>query len=466
MSLPTPNLDDRRFQDLVDDAKRHECSSSGRSGRAGRTTTSHDPGVTLIETVASMVDQLLYRLNRVPDRTYVKFLELIGLQLQPPTAAVAPITFWLSAPQTTDVIVPAGTEVSTERADTSEPVVFRTSARLDIVATSLAAVASAPAPTRGAEPAASDLTDPLHAGARGDAVLGQACGRRLLLRRAVGSGAELRRQPALRRQGLGYRHRARPAPIEWHAWDGAEWRPCEVEQGHDRWLQPSRRRRPARARRASGVDRRPSTSGMGALRVTTAGRQRQGVRHVAPGQSHRRLHRRRHDRRSPRRGDPRRDARDRRGGGRAAAGARPLPGRAVAGAGDPRGAHRRATGPWPTAARPGSRSGRGSTASPNTGLTSGSSPSSRQPAQCVCHPRSRNPTGTVRALRRDPTGRRGPAPALVPNRRRPARQRRQGRDAQSADSSLPLIASVREPATRRAVAWTPSRSTRPRTGAR
>ena len=79
MALPVPNLDDRRFQDLVDDAKRlvqQRCPE----------WTDHnvsDPGVTLIETFAWMTDQLLYRLNRVPDRHYVKFLELIGVQPLP-----------------------------------------------------------------------------------------------------------------------------------------------------------------------------------------------------------------------------------------------------------------------------------------------------------------------------------------------------------------------------------------------
>ena len=83
MALPVPNLDDRRFQDLVDDAKRlvqQRCPE----------WTDHnvsDPGVTLIELFAWMTDQLVYRLNRVPDRNYVKFLELIGVSLYPPTAA-------------------------------------------------------------------------------------------------------------------------------------------------------------------------------------------------------------------------------------------------------------------------------------------------------------------------------------------------------------------------------------------
>ena len=35
----------------------------------------------------------MYRLNRVPDRLYVKFLELIGLQLFPATSARTGVTF-------------------------------------------------------------------------------------------------------------------------------------------------------------------------------------------------------------------------------------------------------------------------------------------------------------------------------------------------------------------------------------
>src|SRR5919202_2476327 len=96
MALPTPNLDDRRFQDLVDDAKRMVM-------RRCPEWTDHnvsDPGVTLIETFAFMTDQLLFRLNRVPDRLYLKFLDLIGLQLIPPVPAGPPGTFWLSPPAT------------------------------------------------------------------------------------------------------------------------------------------------------------------------------------------------------------------------------------------------------------------------------------------------------------------------------------------------------------------------------
>lgn len=129
MALPAPNLDDRRFQDLVDDAKRlvqQRCPE----------WTDHnvsDPGVTLIETFAYMTDQLLFRLNRVPDRLYVKFLELIGLRMLPPTPAHAPVTFWLSTPATAPLVVAAGTKTGTIRTETEESVVFSTVDELRIV---------------------------------------------------------------------------------------------------------------------------------------------------------------------------------------------------------------------------------------------------------------------------------------------------------------------------------------------
>ncbi|MGH8930857.1 MAG: putative baseplate assembly protein [Egibacteraceae bacterium] len=128
MSLPAPNLDDRRFQDLVDDAKRlvqRTCPEWSDHNVS-------DPGVTLIETFAYMVDQLIYRLNRVPDRHYVKFLDLIGVRMYPPTAAEVPVTFWLSAPQPEPVTVRAGTEVATVRTETEEAITFATTRELSI----------------------------------------------------------------------------------------------------------------------------------------------------------------------------------------------------------------------------------------------------------------------------------------------------------------------------------------------
>jgi hypothetical protein len=122
MPLPTVTLDDRHFQDIVDQAKTlipHYCPE----------WTDHnvsDPGVALIELFSWMTDLLLYRVNQTPDKMYVKFLELIGVRLEPPRAARAPVTFYLSAAQSSEVTIPEDTEVATVRTESSPAILFST----------------------------------------------------------------------------------------------------------------------------------------------------------------------------------------------------------------------------------------------------------------------------------------------------------------------------------------------------
>jgi len=122
MGLVTPKLDDRQFQEIVDEAKSripHFCKE----------WTDHnvsDPGITLIELFAWMTDLLLYRLNQVPDLHYIKFLELLGIKLRETVPAKVPVTFWLSAPQPNPVLFPAGTEVASTQTETERSIVFST----------------------------------------------------------------------------------------------------------------------------------------------------------------------------------------------------------------------------------------------------------------------------------------------------------------------------------------------------
>ena len=139
MALPIPNLDDLRFQsDLVDEARKriiHYCPEWTEYNIS-------DPGITLIELFAWMTEMMVYRLNRVPEKNYLKFLEMLGYQQEPAKTAETDITFWLSALlpldewDTTSVVVPAGTEVQSE--DQPDPVVFTTSRTLNINAPILA----------------------------------------------------------------------------------------------------------------------------------------------------------------------------------------------------------------------------------------------------------------------------------------------------------------------------------------
>lgn len=122
MPLAAPKLDDRHFQDIVDEAKK-------RIPYYIKEWTDHnvsDPGVTMIELFAWMTDIILYRLNQVPDKHYIKFMEMLGLTLKEPVPARAPVTFWLSAPQEARTLIPAGTEVASTQTETQPSIVFTT----------------------------------------------------------------------------------------------------------------------------------------------------------------------------------------------------------------------------------------------------------------------------------------------------------------------------------------------------
>ncbi|MFI0717842.1 putative baseplate assembly protein [Streptomyces sp. NPDC021224] len=219
MPLPAPNLDDRRFQQLVDEAKRYVQQ------RAPEWTDHNvsDPGVTLIETFAYLVDQLLYRLNRVPEKNYLAFLDLLGIRLFPPAAARADIDFWLSAPQDDTLVLPAGTEVTTVRGETEDAVVFATTAELRILPSSLERLVAAP---RGGEQ--TDRTRTLAEGRDvpcfqsapqpGDALL---FGLPTAVPRCI---VAIRLDSRV--EGIGVD--PRQPPLVWEAWDGAAWQECET----------------------------------------------------------------------------------------------------------------------------------------------------------------------------------------------------------------------------------------------
>jgi predicted phage baseplate assembly protein len=225
MPLPAPNLDDRRFQDFVDDAKR----LIQRRIPAWTDHNVHDPGITLIEAVATIADQLGYRLNQVPERHYRKFLDLLGITLRPPAAARADLTFRLSAPRPEPVRVPAGTQVATRRLPGEEQISFSTLTDLEIAAVSLTEVRAAPAVGDGP----SELADLGPALAQGERV---ACfsgvprpGDRLyagLSAAAPRCVVLLRTDSEIEGLGVDPDH----PPLRWEAFTGSGWTGCEVEQ--------------------------------------------------------------------------------------------------------------------------------------------------------------------------------------------------------------------------------------------
>jgi predicted phage baseplate assembly protein len=120
MALETPNLDSRTFDDLVAEARRRIV----RYTPEWTDLNPSDPGMTLVELFAWLTEIMLFELNRVPDLTYVKFLELLDFRQAPATPAVAELTF--TPDQTAGaVLVPARSQLAATGPD-GAPLIFET----------------------------------------------------------------------------------------------------------------------------------------------------------------------------------------------------------------------------------------------------------------------------------------------------------------------------------------------------
>ena len=206
-----------------------------------------DPGVTLIETFAWMTDQLLYRLNRVPDRNYVKFLELLGVHALPADRGPRRPTFWLSAPQAGR---PCGSRRHAGRHGPHRDGRGRSCSRPTTSCRSSPAVARARGFHRA--PDGEPRSRPTAAGRPAFA---------LLRRRSRGPDdavlfgltdavAVVRRRAPARLRDRGRRRRPARSAAGVGGVDGDGWAECEVERDDTGGLNRRRRRRPPRAAQA------------------------------------------------------------------------------------------------------------------------------------------------------------------------------------------------------------------------
>lgn len=106
MSLEIPNLDDRTWVDLVEEAR----SLIPRVAPLWTDHNAHDPGITFIELFAWLAEMQLYQLNRVSQRHREVFGELVGVKrrLRKP----AQVDVWVEGKLNTGMFLPGGTQLS------------------------------------------------------------------------------------------------------------------------------------------------------------------------------------------------------------------------------------------------------------------------------------------------------------------------------------------------------------------
>lgn len=123
MPLQIPSIDNRRYQDLLNEALARipvhnpEWTNFNKS----------DPGVTLIELFSFLTENLLYRANQIPERNRRKFLQLLGVPLQPSSSAVGLVNFTNERGPLETITLNGGIEVRAGQ------VPFRTDQGLDVL---------------------------------------------------------------------------------------------------------------------------------------------------------------------------------------------------------------------------------------------------------------------------------------------------------------------------------------------
>ena len=127
-------LDDRKYKDIRDEAVENIVKHCPE-------WTNHnpsDPGITIIELLSSMTEDVITRLNQVPEKNYLSFLDLIGIKQRLPRASMSKVTFGLSEGyQSTEekkdtILIPKGSQIATEPEGDEEPILFETTKELYI----------------------------------------------------------------------------------------------------------------------------------------------------------------------------------------------------------------------------------------------------------------------------------------------------------------------------------------------
>jgi hypothetical protein len=134
MPLPLPNLDDRRWQDLTQEA----IPLIPRYAPQWTDFNTHDPGVTIMEMFAWLTESLVYRLNQIPNRFKWRYLAFIGYPRRGPAPAWTVLSFQ-PVPAGAPFELPGGVQFfATSAAGT--PIAFATTRAIDLGQVTLSAL--------------------------------------------------------------------------------------------------------------------------------------------------------------------------------------------------------------------------------------------------------------------------------------------------------------------------------------
>ena len=121
-------LDDRGYQEIRDDA----VDSIVKHCPEWTNHNISDPGITIVELLSSMSEDVITRLNRVPDKNYLAFLDLIGIKQRLARPSATEVTFGMSEGHQASlekkdtILIKKGSVLSTDPKGDEETILFET----------------------------------------------------------------------------------------------------------------------------------------------------------------------------------------------------------------------------------------------------------------------------------------------------------------------------------------------------
>jgi len=117
-----PKIDARNFQELLDERK----SVASLYTPEWCVGDEKDAGVVLLKIFTHIQGEIISRLNRVPEKNFVAFLDMLGIKLMPAQPAKVPVTFYLAGGTSGGAFVPARTQIATAETEEQEALTFET----------------------------------------------------------------------------------------------------------------------------------------------------------------------------------------------------------------------------------------------------------------------------------------------------------------------------------------------------
>ena len=139
-----PKIDKRQYEDHLSVLERARIRLDGaeRNGMRNhfvpewktefKQGVTPDPGLVMNRLFARLMSVLGERMNKIPEKHFAAFLDLVGVERLPGSPARAPITFTPTPTTSSGQPVPQGTQLATTQTETEVAVIFETETAFDL----------------------------------------------------------------------------------------------------------------------------------------------------------------------------------------------------------------------------------------------------------------------------------------------------------------------------------------------